>query len=100
MSKKFTAFENTTTTAATPAVEVMTGAEPSWRSYDDVAVQVEITGGTATVSVEARIGQSLSWVPVETGIQSNKIVRIGVCREVRLKPTVISGATVGGGVLH
>jgi hypothetical protein len=88
-----------TITSATTTSAIGIDSNPATNGRDEIAVQVEITG-TATVAIQARLSDTLSWVSVQTSITANGIYRIGMCDAVRLSCTAYTSGNVTGAVLY
>jgi len=82
------------------ATTTVTGVEQKIRtdrSRDEALIQVDIVGGSATVIIEGRIGQTFQWIVVST-VTASSLIPITRVAEIRCRITAISGATVDAGI--
>jgi hypothetical protein len=85
-------LEAVTTTGLGPVVSLR-----SSRARDEIGLQVDITGGTATVQVFGRLAKRMPWVLLQT-INSSGIVPVARVAEVQANVSAVSGATINAEV--
>lgn len=59
--------------------------------------QVDITGGTATVTLQGRLGSAFAWQTILT-VTTSTIAEVIVAPEMRETITSLSGATINSGL--
>lgn len=64
------------------------------RNGDFTSVQVDISGGTATVDIYARLDRSMGWIKMGASLTASALQQFTFAHEWRYDITAISGATV------